>query len=345
MRRAAFTLVELLVVIAIIGILIALLLPAVQAAREAARRTQCNNNLKQLGLALHNHHDTFKFFPSGSLLSAQFGPSPLVFMLPYVEQSALREIGFDDTDIVGNPGALYSGASAGVNAANDRVSATKVPLFVCPSDPRLTRVDTQLAWTNYHSNYGNWVFVPKRWDGPFGPSFDRTISGTKVPRLPPQRMNEVLDGLSNTAAFSEVCQAPPTPGGPAEKRADCFEAGTQAPTTLLAAATALQALNWKTASFAGAPAWGNPPWRWRGYPWREGSIWRTGYTHLLAPNNPCWRPNGDWWQLVTPASSLHPGGVNVVLCDGSVRYVRETISTTVWQATGSRAGSESALLQ
>ena len=339
MKNRGFTLVELLVVIAIIGILIALLLPAVQAAREAARRTQCNNNLKQLGLALHNHHDTFKFFPAGSLLSAQFGPSPLVFLLPFVEQDALREIGFDDTDLVNNPGALYSGATFGTNAANDIVSAHKVPLFVCPSEQRLTRIDTRLAWTNYHSNFGAWVRVGNRWDGPFGPNF----AAGGGPALKPQRMNEILDGLSNTAAFAEVCQGPPTPGGPPEKRADCFEGGTQTHATLAAATTAFQNRNWQTAGYA--TGWGIPPWRWRGYPWREGSIWRTGYNHLLPPNSPCWRPNGDWWHLVTPASSFHPGGVNMVRCDGSVRFVIDSISPRVWQATGTRAGSESLTLQ
>src|SRR3954451_8534359 len=101
----------------------------------------------------------------------------------------------------------------------------------------------------------------------------------------------------------------------------------------------LKAMNWQTAQLAG-PGWGGSGWRWRGYPWREGSIWRGGYTHLLPPNSPCWRTNGDWWQLVSPTTSFHPGGANVVLCDGSVRYVPENIDGAVWEAAGSRNGGE-----
>src|SRR3954462_4179630 len=96
-RRVGFTLVELLVVIAIIGILIALLLPAVQSAREAARRTQCNNNLKQLGLALNSYHDANKYYPMGSMLpDTNYGPSAIVHLLPYVEQDSLRADYNDD---------------------------------------------------------------------------------------------------------------------------------------------------------------------------------------------------------------------------------------------------------
>ena len=117
-RRKAFTLVELLVVIAIIGILIALLLPAVQAAREAARRTQCNNHLKQLGLALHNYHDTYKTMPPGATgiywrprASGQWGFSWFVHILPFVEQGTM----WDQVYIGGNhPGWAYSGQSGGL---------------------------------------------------------------------------------------------------------------------------------------------------------------------------------------------------------------------------------------
>src|SRR5712692_3069036 len=84
---------------------------------------------------------------------------------------------------------------------------------------------------------------------------------------------------------------------------------------------------------------GPPPWRYRGYPWAEGNIWRGWYNHLLPPNSPCWR-TGDWWQLVSPASSFHTGGVNVLLADGSVRFIAESVSADVWHAAGTRAGGE-----
>src|SRR5262249_44313771 len=103
---------------------------------------------------------------------------------------------------------------------------------------------------------------------------------------------------------------------------------------------AFQARDWRTADFAGSPGWGYPYWRYRGYPWREGSVWRNGYNHLLPPNQACWRPNGDWWQLVTPASSFHPGGVNVMMSDGAVRFVSETVDPNAWTAAGSRNGGE-----
>src|SRR3954451_14593501 len=101
----------------------------------------------------------------------------------------------------------------------------------------------------------------------------------------------------------------------------------------------LKAMNWQTAQLAG-PGWGGTGWRWRGYPWREGSIWRTGYTHLLPPNSPRWRAEGDWWQAVSTASSYHTGGVNVVMADGAVRFVNDSVNPDVWTAAGSRDGGE-----
>jgi prepilin-type N-terminal cleavage/methylation domain-containing protein/prepilin-type processing-associated H-X9-DG protein len=353
-RRLGFTLVELLVVIAIIGILIALLLPAVQSAREAARRSQCNNNLKQLGLALHNYHDVYKYYPSGCLRNGPlYGPSPFVQLLPYVEQEAMRD-GYDDT-------ATSGGTFTGMNIANDAIATHRLPFLICPTDPE-KRVDTQMAWTNYHTNWGTWVRV-KGWDGVFGPNFavagqprlgSILATGPQEPAIPnvPQgpvplgsgvRVGEVIDGTSNTAAFAEMALPPrDTTNAPPHPKTDCFEGGAQAQTTLAAARAAFEGMNWQTAGYAAG--WGPPPWRWRGYPWREGSVWRSGYNHLLPPNRPCWRPNNDWWHLVSTASSWHPGGVNMVLCDGSVRFVRESISAVVWEAAGSRKGGESLAL-
>jgi len=126
-RRSGFTLVELLVVIAIIGILIALLLPAVQAAREAARRSQCTNNLKQMGLALHNYADSFKRFPSGSISLPGHGPTAFVLMLPYMEQRSLH------AQLKFNNGSFYFGSpSSDPNMALHNVT---IPGYVCPSSP------------------------------------------------------------------------------------------------------------------------------------------------------------------------------------------------------------------
>jgi prepilin-type processing-associated H-X9-DG protein len=102
-------------------------------------------------------------------------------------------------------------------------------------------------------------------------------------------------------------------------------------------------LDWKTASL---PPWSetNPsysgPWRFRGYPWTEGSVFRGWYDHLLPPNSPCWQPNNDFWQMISPASSYHIQGVNVCMCDGSVRYISDDIDPATWTAAGTRSGGE-----
>ncbi len=260
LRRLGFTLVELLVVIAIIGILIALLLPAVQSAREAARRSQCTNNLKQLGLSLHNFHDVYKYYPSGCMRdSPVFGPSALLHMMPYVEQDSLRE----RFNMDGASGASFADAN------NDAVGMARLALLLCPSDPEKGS-HTQMGWSNYHSNWGTWVRV-KSWDGVFGPNFP--VNGqprlgvvlttgpgvTQIPGVPQGpvssgtgiRVNDIIDGTSNTAAFAEVC-LPPNPdlAVQAHPKTDCFEGGSLATSPSLVAARAFfQGRNWRTAGF------------------------------------------------------------------------------------------------
>ena len=327
MLRRAFTLIELLVVIAIIAILIALLVPAVQKVREAANRATCINQMKQLGIALHNYEGVWKHFPAGSYASANYGPGPTVFLLPYIEQDAAANT--YDIDKV-------SGASASF-AGNDTSGAVHIPMLSCPSDMQ-PALNYQFGWTNYMSNYGTWV-VANGWDGTFTPNF----SAAGVNGHGPLKMKEILDGTSNTAAFAEVAKGRGNEASATinrDPRVDCFEFGALTTKVVATARSSLQAKDYKTAGFAD-PSWGTtPPWSWRGYPWREGSIWRTGYTHLLPPNSPCWRTNTDWWQLVTPASSFHGAGVNVVMVDGSVRFVEDSVNPNVWTAVGSRNGNE-----
>lgn len=316
-KRKAFTLIELLAVIAIIAILVVLLLPAVQQAREAARRTQCKNNLKQLVLALHNYHDVYRSFPSASQHPSTYGPSQFVAMLPHFEQGAIANQ-YD-------PGA-HSGAGG---SAND---ALTIPLniFQCPSDPNSSGI-TALGWTNYHANHGTWVRF-NGWDGAFAPNFN--AGGGISPGV--LSMNAFVDGTSTTAAFAEVANGPPN-GAIIRRFSDCFEFGTVSATSTAMARSDMLGTDWNSASLAGE--W-SPPWRWRGYPWREGSIWRTGYNHLLPPNSACWRPNRNWWQLVSPASSYHTGTANAAMCDGSVRSVSENIDGRLWEGVGSREGGE-----
>ncbi len=156
-RRFAFTLVELLVVIAIIGVLIALLLPAVQAAREAARRMSCSNNLKQLGIAVHNYHDTLDCLPAGQIAGTatdsctNFGWAALI--LPFIEQSNLgAQLDFGGTIIDG--AALVSGVNIG-DSGNAKLGATLVPSFLCPSDQDRGLIRTDDYWTRGAAGWGS----------------------------------------------------------------------------------------------------------------------------------------------------------------------------------------------
>ena len=331
MKRRGFTLIELLVVIAIIAILIALLVPAVQKVREAAARTQCVNNLKQLGVAINNYHSAYKQLPSSCFNTNQYGPSALGYLLPYLDQ-----------DILGDMMAtnVASGASLGGGTPWDVAGTARLSVLLCPSDHQTQHTAANAAnfgWTNYHSNHGSWVMLANRWDGVFGPN--GVVTGT-VPAAQFVKFANITDGTSNTAAFAEVCRGlgDISGTGPRDPRLDCFETtGAVSTTSAAAARNDLLAMDWRTAVFAGG--W-SPPWRWRGYPWREGSIWRGGYNHLLPPNAACWRPNGDWWQLVSPASSYHSGGVNVLFCDGSVHFVNQNINPDTWTAIGTPVGGE-----
>jgi prepilin-type processing-associated H-X9-DG protein len=223
-------------------------------------------------------------------------------------------------------------------------STVRPKVFECPSEVNkfltLAGVPQVYGFTNYHTNWGTWVRFQNRWDGVFRANH-ATYSG--VPRMDATRLAEITDGTSNTLAFAEVANGHGTSPNPKrDPRRDCFEFGAQTNLNVQQARAAFLAGNWQTVGYAGG--W-NPPWGFRGYPWREGSVWRNGFNTLLPPNKACWRPNNEWWQLVTPASSYHPGGVNACLCDGSVRFVSDTINADAWTAAGSIGLGESLPLQ
>lgn len=305
-HRSAFTLVELLVVIAIIGILVALLLPAVQAAREAGRRTQCLNNLKQIGLAVHNYHDVHQVFPFG-----QGGTgnrySALSLLLPFMEQNNLHS----QIDFTQPPAA----------AINDVPRRMEVPMFRCPSDLRNPLPATGGA-TNYMANKGSGIV----WQLATGPNANLPNPNGVFFMTSAIRFADVLDGTSNTAAFSERVLADGSNGIVSPLADVFFHPG--APNTPDEAKTLCDALDITNLA--------NQFPLFMGAPWMDG---QHTYLHATTPNS---RSCGFFTILraVMPPSSRHPGGVNVLLCDGSVRFAASTVDLATWRAVGSRDGGE-----
>ncbi len=316
-HRPAFTLIELLVVIAIIAVLIALLLPAVQAAREAGRRSQCVNNLKQFGLALHNYHDTNGSFPIGQLLNVATGAtnniSAQTRLLPFMEQGPLaNSINFNFTS---------------TNAANSTGLATNVNTFLCPSDPQ-TQLPAGWAGINYRVNYGTSIV------NAYGAE-DTAGADTALP--PPNGMffldniikvASVTDGLSNTAAFSEHVKGDYS-NAVSTEMSDTYEPGTY-PATPDQAYQDCLAVNIRDLTKQGNSN--------AGAPWMSDGHTPTRYYHGSPPNaRSCMFPPQ---RISTTANSRHPGGVNVGMADGSVRFFKTTINLVPWRAVGTRNGGE-----
>ena len=303
--RRGFTLIELLVVIAIIGVLIALLLPAVQAAREAARRVQCSNNLKQLGIALHSYHDSLGALPMGQVPVTNY--SALSMVLPYLEQ--------------GNSYASANFSLPHDDAANDTVRVTQISTFLCPSD-FANRLPARGAATNYHANKGGAVV----WHQPTGPNAGLPKSSGIFVYGESIRLAEVGDGMSNTAFFSERVLADGSNAvvSPLE---DVFfsPAAPATPDEALSICRAVDVNNLANQFplFMGAP-------------WLNG---QHTYQHISPPNG---RSCGFFLinRATMPPSSRHPGGVNVLLGDGSVRFVKESIDLATWRGLGTRSGGE-----
>jgi prepilin-type N-terminal cleavage/methylation domain-containing protein len=309
-RRRGFTLIELLVVIAIIAILIALLLPAVQQAREAARRTQCKNNLKQLGLAVHNYEATHKVFPPGTL------GFPKVFscfahLLPYVEQDSLRSlINYNDNPLP------FAGQPAPNGATNDVAAKTRVPMLICPSESG--QPQSAYGPTSYAGNLGSGTVTFGLNSTGDGVIFSRSSIGFR----------SITDGTSTTALFSEslfgngVTSTGMTPQDP---RREVFEVAGSADTTPAAC------------DAASGGAWNGQ----RGWKWINGHYADTLYNHYYTPNSPKWDcGNGSHNKGLVSARSDHPGGVHVTMCDGSGKFVSNSIDLTIWRGIATRGNSE-----
>jgi len=335
-----FTLVELLVVIAIIGVLVALLLPAVQAAREASRRSSCQNNLKQLGLSLLNHESAKGELPGGALDKFDTNSpyySPQAQLMPYAEAANIQKL----LNYVNGP--LNNSPAGDPNTNFNRTKNVKIPMYLCPTDPQQGNLLTDYpGFTSYRSNAGSWVKIAG-WDGIFGPPEIRVGK----PPLPPVKLKQVVDGTSNTVAFAESANGLAgesiTTGavGVGDPIADCFDfGGTPTAPDIQTARDLFAKKSLATAHVTidtTSPPYSDGAWRLRGAPWSEGTMWRTWYNHLLPPNGTCWK-SGDWWELVSPASSYHSGSVNVAMCDGSVQSMSPDVDVDIWLEMGTRDG-------
>ena len=327
-RGRGFTLVELLVVIAIIGILVGLLLPAVQAAREAARRMSCSNNLKQLGLALHNYHDTFNAFPLGALYTTDTWNSNqttwLVRVLPFVEQKAA----FDRADFSNRGRNRAFGAAFHATYDPNLVRSFEIPGYRCPSDPgsQATTGQTGIAPTSYVACIGsanNLVGF-----NPCCPATLPDLSGGRIANLTwgymafngstgnywgifaansRTRIAQITDGTSNTMAVSETLVGALSNTNPGSVTA-CTGGGTNLPT--------------------------------RGYSWYYGSTATWQYNTIRPPNPSAIDCERQGFQINMAARSKHTGGVQAALADGSVRFVSENINLTTWQWLGNRADGQ-----
>ena len=349
--RRAFTLVELLVVIAIIGILIALLLPAVQAAREAARRSQCNNNIKQLGIASQQYHDIWKKFTYGrggwTEISRCGDYSGFITLTPFIEQVPMSQM-IDTT----------SKSSAGLTTYPWTITyqpwMTQINLLICPSSPYPPNTNypgmgqrsyhfcsgtTIESYQNQQTNgiYSHWIdqqsgTAANNWCG-IGASWQRGIS-------------DILDGTSNTANISEKALTTAKSGSPT-----IFGQGAygypqpMAPTTCLAAAAGNQ--------YIVPPA--TLSFFQNGDQWAMGHPYWTLFSTILPPNSPtCYGTTGtnpSTANGIFPPTSWHVGGVLVGMADASVRFVSDGIdcgtyglapgnSYGVWGAMGTVGGGE-----
>jgi prepilin-type N-terminal cleavage/methylation domain-containing protein/prepilin-type processing-associated H-X9-DG protein len=317
--KRGFTLVELLVVIAIIGVLVALLLPAVQAARESARRAQCANNMKQLGIAVQNYADVNRStFPAGEY--ACCWGTWLVGLLPYMEQKSLfdqyKYFGSVENQ-AGNNQAQKDSKTRYGGSLNLPVTRMQISAYTCPSDSITANpsIYNGITFHNYVANHGNTTLSRK---SPFG----KTLAGKpNIFRGAPfvfisnwksnpsaTRFSDITDGMSNTLAFSETIQ-----GRDRDLRGFAWWNGGAHFETYLAPNSAQPDIV-ENISYCKASNISNPPC--------DGPT-SANPSHIAA-------------------RSRHPNGVMATMCDGSVRFVSQTVNLDLWRAAGSAAGREPA---
>jgi prepilin-type N-terminal cleavage/methylation domain-containing protein/prepilin-type processing-associated H-X9-DG protein len=356
-KRTAFTLVELLVVIAIIGVMVGLLLPAVQAAREAARRMQCGNNFKQIGLGLHNYHAAFNKLPSpcsgtgfinagSAVLTNRQRMSGLVAILPMIEQQALWEQ-------ISNPQVInavnYSAMGAEPTSNAYTPWRTRVSSFRCPSDPTLR---TDFGETNYAFCYGDggrWVGAAwdqnDDWGGGNVATPDRGSKRGAFAKMAFFGFRDILDGTSNTIAMGEIGVA--DQGASRIKIGYNVSSGIGAPHQNPSLCKAGAHINVDLPSqYSTTAALAD-----RGRCFADGHWTYTGFNTILPPNSASCRSDGAAFHLsgIMSAGSYHQGGAHVLMADGAVKFVTDSVeagnsaSITVSSSGGTYlpAGSQS----
>lgn len=336
-KRKGFTLVELLVVIAIIGILVALLLPAVQAAREAARRMQCTNRLKQLGLANHNYHDVFKAFPPmrlGTLRGApgstvaqttsnEYSMSGLVSLLPFIEQQIIfdqaRKRNFGPVPWLATPDTW----------------ALEIPTLLCPSDE--VNSSTPIGNSSFKFCVGTTVMNNADVvDMPNNGIYQ--VIGDPRFRRKPTKFRDIRDGTAYTVAMSERrIGNRELPYDVANVAIAVPEVDTNSPQLAWEACWAVASqYSGRRYNDGVSIETGTRP----GERWSDGRPYFAGFTTIMQPNGPSCLVSNFGGPGVFTASSRHPGIVNVLMADGSVDRMTDEINITVWHALGTRAGNE-----
>jgi prepilin-type N-terminal cleavage/methylation domain-containing protein/prepilin-type processing-associated H-X9-DG protein len=361
--RRGFTLIELLVVIAIIAVLIALLLPAVQSAREAARRIQCTNNLKQIGLALHNYHTAINTFPCGISMNPQTTGKPLsianwnswsaqALMLNYLEQAPL----YNAANFSWGP--FPTGALTPINYT---AAQAVIKGFLCPSDPNSG--SGQNGDVAYGGNINNYAasFGTDTTGGNYAWDCNNLNTGHQDPMgcigmfgwAVSYGVQHCTDGTSNTIAYAEWLVGNGQAPNGSRYRGNMETKDGSANTWSLNALTNLPAIQTALAqcatTFASEPASNAANISdYKGWRWALGCISFASFNTVQTPNAPvggcCGNCGGNeaWLNggYVMGAASAHPGGCNVLFSDGSVKFIKSSISQLTWMALGTRNGGE-----
>jgi prepilin-type N-terminal cleavage/methylation domain-containing protein/prepilin-type processing-associated H-X9-DG protein len=346
-RRRGFTLIELLVVIAIIAVLISLLLPAVQSAREAARRAQCTNNLKQMGIAVHNYVTAFQALPfgkgenyvtqlPGSAAYARWSVHSQLLM--FIEQGNLfNAINFSlPPETPGMAGDVpFMPPYQNPNRENQTASMSQVGAFLCPSDASSEVFSIWPGGNNYLGNLDTWACdlsesLPTQVDT------NAKASGIFYYRSS-VKLASVTDGLSSTAFFSEKIRGKDSNDGDARSDSLIMSGTiTPVPNGYEGTRVICDALDPRTTTRLT---------RRQGMSWVMGEMCCTSYNHVSVPNGKTCAGVGFAGTMANmpmqvPPSSNHPGGVNLMMGDGSVRFVKSTVSLLTWRALGTRNGGE-----